>query len=79
MAKLVILHLETNDFNEHGVAHTAYYDGKPTDAQIKQDAANATDLPLTVDVNDPFYQAIESPNKLSRSKGLYRYQIFPGG
>lgn len=75
---LVDATLEMSDANKNGDAVTLYFDGVPTESQVREVCKNQiSKLPLGVDTNDPHFSFVEVPSPISKRAGLYRYQVYP--
>ena len=80
MAKLVNANLETNEENDSGVAVTLYFDGTPTDDEVKAACREQRGkLGLSVDPEDEYFGWSTYPNKVSEAAKMVRVQAFPCG
>lgn len=80
MAELVEYGIEANGHNPDGSTVTLYFDGKPTDEEVREACVSLRGkLALSIDVEDQFYSWDEMPTVVSERAKLVRVQAFPAG
>ena len=80
MAKLVHSNLETNEENNDGFTLTLYFEGTPTDEEVRAVCESLRGKHNgCVDVEDEFFGWKEYPNPVADKAKLVRVQVFPFG
>lgn len=77
MAKLLEAKLETNKANRNAVAVTFYFEGAPTEQEVRKACEdNQGKLALSVDVHDQFFNFTQEQTKKAN---VFRCQAHPTG
>ena len=76
--KLVYATLEPNYHNRDGFTVTLYFDGVPSEAEVRRICEEELkNLGCGVDTNDKFFSFEEHPTPLSDRANVRRYEVYP--
>lgn len=78
--ELVFTTLEPNSHNSDGSTVVLYFDGVPSEAQVRRVCESGLQgLNLGVDTADPFFSFEEHSTPVSERAKLHRYEVYPAG